>query len=151
MAGSLLFGDWQAIHSDPCLNSFTSNNSTTLLSTKEYATNTTDTLCVGDGSRNSSFLQELVESCEGLSSSSHTCFWNRQSRVTGSYCYSCLGVCLSLQSSQNIYQLSMAVILLSISAGLLFVFSSAIVSDITSVKTQVSVETNLDEEQGFPT
>ena len=139
IAGSLLFGDWQAVvHSDPCLLSLTSNTTANPQTPSISGGNITDTLCLGDSASNSSLLAELVESCESLSSSVDECFWNRQSRVTGTYCYSCLGVCLSLSRSQNIYQLSMAVILLSISGAFVFLFSLAIVSDITSVKSQVS-------------
>jgi MFS family permease len=135
MAGSVLFGDWQAVHSDPCL---TSNSTADYFPTLNASgDNPTDTLCLGDSVTNSSYLQELVQSCESHGSSSNECFWNRQSRVTRTYCYTCLGVCLSLQRSQNIYQLSVAIMLLSISAGFLFVFSSAIVSDVASVKSQV--------------
>ncbi|CAI8018978.1 hypothetical protein GBAR_LOCUS11454 [Geodia barretti] len=142
MAGSVMFGDWQAVHNDPCHFPPTSNStansfpSSTLYTSGE---NATDALCLGDSVTNSSYLQGLVQSCEDLSSSSNECFWNRQSRVTSTYCYTCLGVCLSLQKSQNIYQLSMGVMLLSISAGFLFVFSSAVVSDVASVKSQGKV------------
>jgi MFS family permease len=143
MAGSVLFGDWQAVHSDPCL---TSNSTADYFPTSTlYASgeNPTDTLCLGDSVTNSSYLQELVQSCESHGSSSNECFWNRQSRVTRTYCYTCLGVCLSLQRSQNIYQLSVAIMLLSISAGFLFVFSSAIVSDVASVKSQGKVASSV--------
>ena len=144
--GSLLFGDWQAILGDPC--HAQSQNTTLYYITDEAMPPTVEegsgeiisTLdsCTAESSTNSSLVLELTESCRALSSSENTCFWNRQSRVTGKYCYSCLGVCLSIQSSHNIYQLSAAVILISIATALVFVFSSAIVSDIASVKSQVS-------------
>ena len=144
--GSLLYGDWQAIPSDPCLSTYNTNYThspdiTTnghLLSEDEggYNNSTFDELCSHEN-ENSSILQELVESCEGLSQRDVSCFWNRQSRVTGTYCYSCLGVCLSQQRSHNIYQLSLGAVLVCLSASFLFVYSSAIVSDITSIKSQV--------------
>ena len=149
--GSLLFGDWQAILGDPCLAQ--SQNTTLYYITDEAMPPTVEegsgeiilsTLdsCTVESFTNSSLVLELIESCRALSNSENTCFWSRQSRVTGKYCYSCLGVCLSIQSSHNIYQFSVGVIFISIAASLLFVFSSAIVSDIASVKSQVSVNSS---------
>ena len=142
VAGCLLCGDWQAaVDTDPCLTAFNTTENPTPQVDNVGAENETNRLCLGEvNSTNSSlFLQELAESCERLSQPDNTCFWNRLSRVTDSYCYTCLGVCLSLQRSHNIYQLSMGVALLCFSASLLFVFSSAIVSDIASLKSQVRI------------
>ena len=108
MTGSLLYGDWQAVNSDPCL---LPNTTTNPQAPSNSGGNMTESLCLRDLASNSSLLTQQVERCESLSSSVDECFWNRQSRVTGNYCYSCLGVCLSLSRSQNIYQLSMAVML----------------------------------------
>ena len=78
-----------------------------------------------------------MEGCQALSGPSNPCFWNRRSRVTGDYCTECLGTCLSTERSQNIYQLSLAVILLSIAAPLGFTFVPAIASDITPLNSEV--------------
>ena len=139
MVGSLLFGDWQAIQGDPCLSASDYQN-TTFTHTSGSGAGSGEIYITSDACSitNSSLILELVERCETLSDSQHVCYWNRQSRVTTHYCYSCLEVCLSLQTSQNIYQFSMGVMLICISAALLYVFVSAIVSDITSVNSQVS-------------
>ena len=120
LAGSMLFGDWQAIGHDPC----TSLNTTTGSGTGSGETGVP------------SNISQLVD-CEALSGSGDQCFWNPQSRVTGEFCNTCVAGCLSEQKSLDIYQFSAGVLLLSVSTPLGFVFVSAIASDITSVEMQV--------------
>ena len=132
LIGSILFGDWQSIGDDPC-NSFIikeaigecgdiySGASNETAVNDEYVTNTS----------------VFVEGCQALSTSGNDCFWNRQSRVTGEYCYECLPTCLSSQKSHNIYQLGLAMLLLSLIINLEFVFVVAISSDISQLKSQV--------------
>ena len=110
LVGSILVADWQSIGQDPCT----------------YFNSTIEA--------NSSVLEE---GCEALSSSSHQCFWNPQSRITGDYCNLCFPVCLSREKSINLYQFGLGVLLLALSAPLGFVFVSAVASDITSVDSQV--------------
>ena len=127
LAGSMLFGDWQAIGHDPC---------TSLNTTSQYFN--FDSSFTGSGETGvSSNISQLVDSCEALSGSGDQCFWNPQSRVTGEFCNTCVASCLSEQKSLDIYQFSAGVLLLSVSAPLGFVFVSAIASDITSVEMQV--------------
>ena len=129
LIGTLLFGDWQSIGEDPCTSfcfrggfeSYSSGGGNETEDCEVYVTNTSG----------------VVQGCEALSSSSQICFWNRQSRVTGEYCYECVPVCLSSQLSQNIYQFSLATLLLSTSAPLIYVFIMAISSDVSSAKSQV--------------
>lgn len=141
LTGSVLFGDWQSsIGQDPCVS---------------FSSNVTENDCIissilGSGSgkevstggenpaTNRTAIQELVERCQNVSGPSSTCFWNRQSRVTGEYCTECVGTCLGTERSQNIYQLSLAVIFLSIGTPLGYIFTSAIVSDITPLNSQVA-------------
>ena len=94
---------------------------------------------MGSGSNISemSGYEQLLVNCEAQSNTSHECFFNPQSRITGEFCNTCLPVCLSKQATINFYQFSAGILLLSISAPLGFVFSSAIASEITSVETQV--------------
>ena len=82
-------------------------------------------------------FQFFLESCEAQSSSSHQCFWNPQSRITGDYCNTCLPVCLSYQASLNLYQFSAGVLMLSVGSFLAYFRTNAIVSDITPVNSQV--------------
>ena len=138
LIGSVLFGDWQSIGDDPC-NSFIikeaigecgeiySGASNETAVNDEYVTNTS----------------VLVEGCQALSTSGNDCFWNRQSRVTGEYCYECLPTCLSSQKSHNIYQLGLAALLLSAPAPVTYVSTAAICSDITSLKSQVRILTQV--------
>ena len=133
----MVFGDWQSIGHDPCY-----RNTEQLQNDSENCSNSTieESACLDDPALNStSVLQQFVNCCEEFSSSNDQCYWNRQSRVTGEYCYTCLDVCLSKQKSYNIYQFSIGALLLCISCGLGYVFVSAIASDITSVNSQVCV------------
>ena len=116
LAGSILAGDWQSIGHDPCFRASLNTQS-----------NNTEDLC--------SNLTISQDAC--VSNSSHQCFWNPQSRITGEFCNTCLDTCLSKQKSQNIYQLSLGGLLLALSGPLGFVVVSAITSDITSVESQV--------------
>ena len=139
LAGSFLFGDWQSIGpSDPCTYfspNVTERDCETVFSTSgsgsgvEYS--------VGPSAPNRTAVEELVEGCQALSGPGDACFWNRQSRITGDYCTECAGTCLSTEKSQNIYQLSLAVILLSVGSPLGFIFVPAIASDITPPNSQV--------------
>ena len=138
--GALLFGDWQSIGHDPCT-SFSLNVTTPDCEEFSYsgAGSGIGGGEVGDSAANTTtVLQELVEGCESLSERGHTCFWNRQSRITQEYCYECFGTCLSTERSQNIYQLTLAVILLSLATPIGYVFVSAIASDITPLNSQVA-------------
>ena len=127
LAGSLLAGDWQSIApGDPC--------STALVSEDDSYGSGFSSSCMDRN--DTGFIEQNLERCEGQSNSSQ-CFWNPQSRITGKFCNTCLNTCLSKQKSQNIYLFSIGVLLLSMSAPLGFVFVSAIVSDITSVESQV--------------
>ena len=150
LAGSILFGDWQSIGQDPC-DSFSRINNTIdeyddaendfypLSGASGVLIDYDNRTCLDDSFSNTSLVQTLIDSCEALSSSNHMCFWNRQSRITGSYCSECLGVCLSKQKSHNIYQFSIGALFLAIAATIGFVFASAIASDITSINSQVCI------------
>ena len=123
LMGCGLMADWQAIrYSDACSSG---NINSSLLS---YDTNLTS---------NSSLYQQLLESCEALSSSSHQCFWNPESRVTGDICTTCLLTCLSQQASLNFYQFSVGTLLVSVGALLGYVYIPAVASDVFSVESQV--------------
>ena len=119
LVGSLLMGDWQSINGN------SSCMSTNAESIEDMFSNSTS---------NSSLCQQW---CEALSNSSHQCFWNPKSRVTGEFCNTCLSTCLSEQASLNFYQFGLGVVLICISGPLGFVFISAITSDVTSVESQV--------------
>jgi hypothetical protein len=140
LAGSLLFGDWQSIGPDPCTSFFlnaTERDCGEISPVSGSGSRAGDeAFPVGLSAANTTAVQELVEGCQALSGPSNVCFWNRRSRVTGDYCTECLGTCLSTERSQNIYQLSLAVILLSIGAPLGFTFVPAIASDITPIISQ---------------
>jgi hypothetical protein len=141
LAGSLLFGDWQSIGPDPCT-SFSSNATERDCGEISPVSGSgsgagDEAFPVGLSAANTTAVQELVEGCQALSGPSNACFWNRRSRVTGDYCTECLGTCLSTERSQNIHQLSLAVIILSIGAPLGFTFVPAIASDITPMNSQV--------------
>ena len=94
-------------------------------------------------SSNSSDYQLLVESCEAQSSSSHQCFWNPESRITGEFCNTCHKECLSKKTSINFYQFTAGVMLVSLATPLGFVFISAITSDFTPLHSQVTCVTSI--------
>lgn len=127
LVGSALACDWQSIGHDPCL-SFNIYTTMTNSSTSEDPCSE---------HLNSSIIQQLVDMCKNHSSPGHDCFWNRQSRITGGYCYACYESCLSKRKSHNIYQFSLGALFLAMSAPLGYVFISAIGSEITSVNSQV--------------
>ena len=138
LIGSVLVADWQSIGQDPC----TSFNSSATASevydpTLGFSSGIQEEYSNGTSNSSTSFYDQLVTGCEALSSSSHQCFWNPQSRITGDICNTCFRVCLSREKSINLYQFSLGVLLLALSAPLGFVFVSAITSDITSVDSQV--------------
>ena len=126
LAGSIIFGDWQSISHDTCLFNFNSSNQTA-------ANNFTDHSMRSNLSDDLSLSEQLLKQCESRSSSNHHCFWNPQSRITGQFC----NTCQSVQNSQNIYQFSIGTLLTALSAPLGKVIVSAIISDITSVGSQV--------------
>ena len=115
-------GDWQAIGQDPCTTGI------------DYDAISSEHM---NATSNSSLYQQWLESCEALSNSSHQCFWNPKSRITGEFCNTCLRTCLSEQKSTNFYQFSLGVLLVSLTAPLCFVYIPAITSAITSVESQV--------------
>ena len=103
--GSLLCGDWQAIGNNPC--SYTNTSNTT-----DFNDLCTESFSCTNNLIN---LSNYVRSCEALSSSNDECFWNAQSRITGT---SCLSVCLSQQRSIDIYQFGLGALLVAFSASL---------------------------------
>ena len=138
----MLVGDWQSIFSnDPC-------SAATVNTTDEefdFQNESSPAIVSGlnisgfNSSDNVSFIgvsvyEQLVASCEALSSSSHQCSFNPNSHITGDFCNTCLPTCLSKQATINFYQFSAGILLLSLSAPLGFIFASAIASEITSVE-----------------
>ena len=132
LVGSIIFGDWQSISHDPCL--FDSNSSN---QTASYQLNLTSGSMKSNLSDDLSLSEQLLEDCESRSSSNHHCFWNPQSRITGEFCNTCYQICQSIENSQNIYQFSIGTLLTALAAPLGKVLVSAIISDITSVGSQV--------------
>ena len=165
LTGSSLVGDWQAIGHDPCFSASgiqhlnTSINSSELTdtdydqsgmfsATSLLSSGLDTTYYSGDSflspvsqsegvniTSNSSHL--FSERCEALSSSSHQCFWNPHSRITGEYCNTCHASCHSEQKSSNFYQFSAGVLLVTLASSFGFVFISAIASAYTAVECQV--------------
>ena len=136
-------GDWQAIGHDPC--SSDSNTSTNSTSSSDLIGIDVDSVLSSglmtdelNSTFSSNLYQQLVERCEALSSSSHQCFWNPKSRITGEFCNTCLPTCLSKQTTINFYQFTVGILLISFATPLGFVLLSAISSDIASVDSQVS-------------
>ena len=159
-----MFGDWQGIGQDPCssaniINHFYTSTNNSLYNQSEMfsansvlnrggsghsTTNHEDTFLFLSllpdeiNSSNSSLHSQWVESCEALSNSSHQCFWNPKSRITGEFCNTCDTICYSEQKSFNFYQFTAGVMLICLSSSLGFVFISSIASAYTPVEHQVS-------------
>ena len=115
LIGVIILGDWQAIGHDPCSEGW-------------------DDLDIHDDNTSSLFEEKL---CENRSIPGHECFWNPQSRITGECCNICEDTCLSKQKTMNIYQLSIGVSLISVMVPIGFFSIPAILSDISSVESQV--------------
>ena len=149
LVGSLLVGDWQSIGSDPC--SSAALNTTSELYDFENDVSSfssgveSPSLFSGfsSGMRENTSQYGFYERCQALSSSSHQCFWNPQSRITGEFCNTCLCVCLSEQTTINFYQFTLGILLISFATPLAFVLVSAIASDIAPVTSQVLFSYNI--------
>ena len=150
LVGSILMGDWQAIGRDPCsldgnLQLNTSTNSTSS-SDLIHGVSVDSVLSSGlmlpptdelNSTSNSSLYEQLVEQCEALSSSSHQCFWNPKSHITGEFCNTCLPTCLSKQTTINFPQYTIGILLISFATPIGYVLIFAIASDIAPVDSQV--------------
>ena len=147
LVGSILMGDWQAIHvgRDPCsldgnLQLNTSTNSTNNSSDLIHGVSVDSVLSSGlmtDELNSTSNSSLYVENCEALSSSSHQCFWNPKSRITGEFCNTCLPTCLSKQTTINFYQYTVGILLISFASPLGLILTSAITAGVTPVHSQV--------------
>ena len=144
LVGSILVGDWQALSytgREPC--SSAGANATNTTGTLANNTEPEDTVwpLSASGSppdsNSSDYQQLLVESCEAQSSSSHQCFWNPESRVTGEFCNTCHRECLSREASINFYQFSAGMFLIALASPLMNIVISAITSDVTAIDSQV--------------
>ena len=162
-----MIGDWQGIGQDPCssaniIDHFNASTNSSRLEYNDYSQSgmfSADSVLNSGGnsttnledyllspaplpdeinSSNSNLHSQWVESCEALSSSSHQCFWNPKSRITGEFCNTCDTACYSEQKSFNFYQFSAGVMLICLSGALAFVFISSITSAYTPVDHQVS-------------
>ena len=159
--GVTLIGDWQGIGHDPCssvniivpFNTSTNGSELENNDYSQYEMFSADSALISRGdsiyslplsdgisSSNSSLHNWWVESCEALSSSSHHCFWNPKSRITGEFCNTCHTACYSERKSFNIYQFSFGVLLVRLASALGFVSISAIASAYTPTDHQVSFE-----------
>ena len=157
-----MIGDWQGIGHDPCssaniIGPFNASTNGSGLEDNDYSLSgmfSADSALNSGGdsiyplpisdeissSSNSSLHNWWVESCEALSSSSHQCFWNPKSRITGEFCNTCHTACYSELKSFNLYQFSFGVLLVCLASALGFVFISAITSAYTPIDHQVSFE-----------
>lgn len=145
LIGVILLGDWQAIGHDPCLQSETSTVNSTYSGynssdQNDFLNHFSLSALESDGTENCSLSSFHEVSCETWSTSSHQCFWNQKSRITGEFCGTCHEVCLSEQRSMNFYQLCIGVLLICVTIPVGFVAIPAILSDITSVESQVYVQ-----------
>ena len=137
LCGCALIGDWQAINGDPCsFQNVTINNTEALNNTLTIDANLTE-------------FQLSVINCELQSTSSHQCFWNPQSRVTGEHCSTCLPTCLSQQTSLNFYQFNVGVFLTAMGSILGYMYINALNSDVTPMRNQVRIENQLMHNDNF--
>ena len=160
LVGVILIGDWQGIGHDPCssaniIGPFNTSTNDSGLEDNDYSQSgmfSAESALNSGGdsiyplplsdeissSSNSSLHSWWVESCEALSSSSHQCFWNPKSRITGEFCNTCHTACYSEQKSLNFYQFSAGVLLVCLASAMGFIFISAITSSYTQIDHQVS-------------
>ena len=146
LVGSILMGDWQTIGRDSC-----SPDGNLQLNTSTNSTSSSDLIGIDVDSvlssglmtdelnftSNSSIYEQLVERCEALSTSSHQCFWNPESHITGEFCNTCLPTCLSKQTTINFPQYTIGILLISFATPLGYVLIFAVASDIAPVDSQV--------------
>ena len=131
--GNTMLSDWQVIYfkNNPCYLPSPVDNGTA---------ESRDTLNVTSSLENSNLnmIEWNIENCENKSTSSHKCFWNPLSRVTGDHCHTCYRGCLSKQTSLNFYQFSIGMLLVVVGSTLQYVFNFALLSDIVSPENQVN-------------
>ena len=161
LLGSVLIGDWQGIGHDPCssaniIGPFNTSTNGSGLEENDYSQSgmfsadsalnsggdSIYSLPFSDGissSSNSSLNNWWVESCEALSSSSHQCFWNPKSRITGEFCNTCHKTCYSEQKSLNFYQFSLGMSLIALSGILCTVFVPIVISGYGTLEQQVAI------------
>ena len=137
LVGSTLMGDWQAVRHNPC-----SSNSSEIVGIDMDSVNNSSVLLLPptgeqNSTSNSSLFQQLVENCEAQSSSSHQCYWNPKSSITGEVCITCHASCLSKQTTINFYQFTVGTLLIALATPLMYIFISVIASDVASAESQV--------------
>ena len=159
LLGSVLIGDWQSIvHKDSCNLSIIDcwnnsvleipgsgnlNDSYPSLGERDSSVPSSVDMengiwnCSNVSSGHQSHYEQIVDTCESLSTDDDRCFWNQQSQVTGEFCNACLPTCLSRRATLDFFQFSAGVLCMSVAAPLGFVFVSAVASEITSVESQV--------------
>ena len=129
LVGCVLISDWQAIGGNTCFNHRTDVN-------ESYYYEHSFTI-----SDNNTVSQLLEEMCKAQSTSSHHCFWNPHSRITGDYCNTCVTKCLSYETSLNFYQFNVGVLLVMIGSVLKFVFNLVLISEVFPAQEQVELST----------
>ena len=148
LTGSAFIADWQAVGHDPCPSATPNSSTNHSIFNDSYNESYIGDLfsngtLASEFSNTSSLYLELLEGCIAQSTSSDRCFWNPQSRVTGDFCNSCVSSCLSEQKSLNFFQFIIGALLTASSASLGFVFISAVTSEITSIESQVYLNSHI--------
>ena len=134
LIGCALMSDWQAIKND--------GNTCPLFINNRSAYQCGDTFHGQNETNNQDECarhQCWQEGCEAQSGSSHHCFWNPQSRISGECCTTCQDACLSEQTSLNFYQFNVGVFLVAVGSRIVYVFDFDLITDFASVESQVRV------------
>ena len=133
LVGTMLATDWQAIGQDSCHLQFvkgTNGSVPDLADASDFNFQEIDPPM--------SNFSDLADICIAGSSESHECYWNPQSRITGTLCSLCRPVCRTESMSVNFVQFSLGISLITVSSLLIWMTVLAIATDCTAKDAQVS-------------
>ena len=149
LLGAMLSADWQAIGQDPCHLQFTHSqinvsNVSNIEISNSFENSTRLDVVSGDFNYQDIDLaiyniSDLVDICTAGSSDTHECYWNPDSRITGTVCSLCRQVCRTESMSVTFVQFSLGIGLISVSSLLIWTALLGIATDCTAKNAQVRV------------
>lgn len=140
LIGATLTADWQAIGQDPCQIQFThniaNNNVSSYGTTLNLANASNLNYQVIDPSvSNISYFADI---CTAGSSDTQKCYWNQNSRITGTICSLCRRVCRTESMSATFATFSLGIGFITVSSLLMWISVLGIATEYTVKDAQVS-------------
>ena len=142
LIGSMMATDWQAIGQDPCSIHFT-HAQTSISNNDSYSfvngtivdlTNNFDYQEIDPAMSNISILAVI---CMAGSSETHECYWNADSKITGTFCSLCRKVCRAESMTVSFAQFSLGMGFITVASLLMWISVLGIATDCTVKEAQV--------------